>query len=552
MLRHISVDSKKNRIFVLVIGSLNVKDEQAKLRCTTTLILSGGKKILVDPGSLSQRGLLLDAFSKFNISHKSGFSGKLTRKDIDIVINTHSHRDHAANNEVFPSSKIYGPHKIAKLRAILPKGVEVIRTPGHTKGHMSVTVDNAYSYWWSDKKRLFIEKKCGSTVIAGDAIASSSDVMADKVLPNAVDKKGALEIQKRLSTSFNYVIPGHGDGFMVSELDPYMIRGDSWFIDRVSHEKSFTRDRTLGDYFEEIRKRIDYSPPSFQPGQKVLDLGCGYGAALAEIAQIVYGGYCTRKNCFKHADPYYTDSLISLVNPPCTFINEDGEYCGKLVKTGRVVGVDISDESIRKAHGRLSRGVVKRDSRFRIDVIKKDSKLDLENIRENDEELDKKSIVLYETDMLDLTAMPTNYFDIILAIQSFQYCHNPIYAISELLSVMKPRAIAYIVASNPLYLLDERLDPAVEHALREGVKKRESTIKLLKRLNLPNKYYLSEFLKEFVPEIEIIPGQKGKRPEHAIMIKHKDVPRDRLLKQFTWDFAIYPSNRVIPFYIKHF
>jgi glyoxylase-like metal-dependent hydrolase (beta-lactamase superfamily II) len=143
------------------------------------LVQTDDKNILIDTGL----GELPEGLAKFyNVRRdgegivKSLRAHGLGPEDIDIVVNTHLHVDHAGNNSLFKNAKFYAqkkeiefalkpsrwmrggylPDDIAKMQfepldgdSKIIDGVKVIYTGGHTPGHQSVVVearDSTYIY----------------------------------------------------------------------------------------------------------------------------------------------------------------------------------------------------------------------------------------------------------------------------------------------------------------------------------------------------------------------------------------------------------------------
>jgi glyoxylase-like metal-dependent hydrolase (beta-lactamase superfamily II) len=125
--------------------------------CNTVLIRSD-KNILVDPGNFHTGfyGLLKLRLQEFG----------LKPKDIDIVVNTHSHHDHTQSNFLFRGRRLiiareelefaktlYWPEYVesffrvlevefAEDGQMLAEGVKILTTPGHTPGSISVVVES--------------------------------------------------------------------------------------------------------------------------------------------------------------------------------------------------------------------------------------------------------------------------------------------------------------------------------------------------------------------------------------------------------------------------
>lgn len=109
-------------------------------------------------------GLILPAMTEADTLEAVLQRQGLMASDIDLVISTHWHFDHAGNNQVFRGTPILvHPDEIACARAGHPypqecrdltlaytevhdghrplPGVQVLHTPGHTPGHLSLLVE---------------------------------------------------------------------------------------------------------------------------------------------------------------------------------------------------------------------------------------------------------------------------------------------------------------------------------------------------------------------------------------------------------------------------
>lgn len=132
------------------------------LPVASTTLIRGEKTLLVDPGN--------HHIGAYSIIDRALASRGLTREDIDAVVTTHTHSDHAAAIVKFTGTPwILGAGEFAEMTAIegreivaakqammgtiteiagdapteLMPGVLAIRTPGHTAGHISLIVDTA-------------------------------------------------------------------------------------------------------------------------------------------------------------------------------------------------------------------------------------------------------------------------------------------------------------------------------------------------------------------------------------------------------------------------
>jgi glyoxylase-like metal-dependent hydrolase (beta-lactamase superfamily II) len=180
--------------------------------CNTVLIESS-KRIIVDPGAreVGSWGVLESRLKELG----------LTPSDIDIVINTHLHGDHARSNFVFRGKKLIvhekevlsiqsrwpefaeaciKPLKVEEISndTHITEDVKVITTPGHTLGSISVIADTPE----------------GLLAIVGDAVMSKKDYSQRKV-PEWVEDKEAYSrsINKLRKLNPKIIIPGHDSPF---------------------------------------------------------------------------------------------------------------------------------------------------------------------------------------------------------------------------------------------------------------------------------------------------------------------------------------------------
>ncbi|HLT59325.1 MAG: MBL fold metallo-hydrolase [Limnochordales bacterium] len=151
MERFMGIDPAKDQLFDSNLGFLPV---------ATTTLIRGEKTILVDPGAhhVGFYGMLKKALQRFD----------LTFDDVDMVVLTHSHHDHAASMTLLAGKPVVlGEGELEYARAgqspaevdarfgrmgpqlVVPAGgslelcpgVVAIHTPGHTPGHISVLVE---------------------------------------------------------------------------------------------------------------------------------------------------------------------------------------------------------------------------------------------------------------------------------------------------------------------------------------------------------------------------------------------------------------------------
>ena len=164
-------------------------------RSSVTLIRSEGLNILVDTSLVENRSMLLQALQTQN----------LTPKNINIIVNTHCHRDHVGNNDLFPQAQIYAHQACVQKRNFikintfpysLTREIEIWETPGHSWDSITVVVTLEKIY-----------------AITGDAIPLKGNY--ENWIPPVihVDAARAIESMKWIAEIADIVIPGHDSPF---------------------------------------------------------------------------------------------------------------------------------------------------------------------------------------------------------------------------------------------------------------------------------------------------------------------------------------------------
>ena len=187
------------RVFLLKPGSI-LRDQGGNIldaRSSVTLIKTERGWIIVDTGQVGDEEEILKALADL------GLEGS----DIDIIVNTHSHPDHCANNRLFSRAMKMYPNDGEEIAP----GVRVLATPGHSPDSISVLVDAA------------IQQGDGTTpatrrvVIAGDALPTLGNFQ--KRVPPAVhyDRALAVASMNKIIEMADMVIPGHDRPFSVRE-----------------------------------------------------------------------------------------------------------------------------------------------------------------------------------------------------------------------------------------------------------------------------------------------------------------------------------------------
>jgi len=213
---------------VLTYGFALSSDQGAFGYSTNSLLTVGGNKILIDTGPSSRRNILYRALAERNLG----------TEDIDIVILTHLHWDHCQNTDLFPNARIlvhptefdyaknpnrhdhaaaqYMAEHIAKMKIELVsegdqvvEGVSIVETPGHTKGHISVLVEE-------DQEKL---------LLAGDAMPDGGTIsrgLPYNIFWDVSDARDSVEKMVDISKVF---YPGHDRPFRLEEETINYIHG---------------------------------------------------------------------------------------------------------------------------------------------------------------------------------------------------------------------------------------------------------------------------------------------------------------------------------------
>jgi len=164
---------------------------------TVTLVEASGKQAIVDTGLARECDKLLFDLKAMRINPKS----------VDVVINTHLHIDHCGCNDLFPNALVYshqledppvGNARISGALTLFP-GVEIVPTPGHTRGSISVLVTAERKY-----------------AICGDAIPTKANYDAHLPPFTAFDKNLATTSMDFILGWAEIVVPGHDALFEVA------------------------------------------------------------------------------------------------------------------------------------------------------------------------------------------------------------------------------------------------------------------------------------------------------------------------------------------------
>jgi glyoxylase-like metal-dependent hydrolase (beta-lactamase superfamily II) len=176
------------QVFLLKPGSI-LRDGSGNIldaRSSVTLVISGKTKMIVDTGRKGEERRILLALERLDFKPK----------DIDILINTHSHPDHCGNNHLFSGAAVQSP---TEGEVILP-GVWTIKTPGHSMDSISIAI-----------------KGPEIVVIAGDALPTIGNFKKNVPPALHIDRDLAVSSMAKILSLADIVVPGHDLPFSVPE-----------------------------------------------------------------------------------------------------------------------------------------------------------------------------------------------------------------------------------------------------------------------------------------------------------------------------------------------
>jgi glyoxylase-like metal-dependent hydrolase (beta-lactamase superfamily II) len=157
---------------------------------TITLVQDKNLNMVVDPGTLSDPDLLVEAVKKAG----------LDIKDINVVFITHAHMDHFRNIGMFPAARTldfwgwWDGDVCTDSDKRVTDDISMIKTPGHNYDGMT----------------LLVKTDEGTVAICGDIFWKENFPVDD---PYASDKPKLEESRKLVLKSADWVIPGHGERF---------------------------------------------------------------------------------------------------------------------------------------------------------------------------------------------------------------------------------------------------------------------------------------------------------------------------------------------------
>ena len=202
----------------LVLGGFSVNTDQARLGLSTVALIRGRGNTLVDVAHFGRRQLLVQCLEQRN----------LRPDDIDTVVLTHVHWDHAQNIDLFPNAQIVvpraeveysrrpNPGELATPRYFaatlegrtvvdavdgmeLEPGVTIMETPGHSTGHVSILVETPQ----------------GPAAIAGDALSDAGALSRGMPFLVFWDTEQARSSVRKIAAAASRIYPGHDRPFRI-------------------------------------------------------------------------------------------------------------------------------------------------------------------------------------------------------------------------------------------------------------------------------------------------------------------------------------------------
>jgi len=203
----------------ILLSGYTFNADQTRMGLSTVTLIRGRQLTLVDVAHFGRRNMLVEALEKRGI----GLS------DVTRVVLTHAHWDHSQNTDIFPNAEIvihekeleythnprpgdfatarYFADTIShqKVRTIaketeLEPGVNLLETPGHTRGHMSVLVQTAG----------------GLVCIGGDAVSDAGSVGRGTPAIIFWSEDEARESVRKVLAAAPVIYPGHDRPFRIN------------------------------------------------------------------------------------------------------------------------------------------------------------------------------------------------------------------------------------------------------------------------------------------------------------------------------------------------
>lgn len=216
------------RVDIISIGTLsrnrlwNESEAVRTAHATTTLVRSGKRTILVDPG-LPSPALAARLFERTGLKPSA----------IDTVFLTNFRAAHRAGLDLFDKAKVY-IHELEKqaarqqLQGLIEDAPEEDEDHQHFVRELKMLekiaiapdklADNVDLFplfgYTPGQTGLLVTTPATSTLIAGDAVPTLDHFLAGQVLPNAADIKAAQESLAEAYEIADLIVPGHDNVFV--------------------------------------------------------------------------------------------------------------------------------------------------------------------------------------------------------------------------------------------------------------------------------------------------------------------------------------------------
>jgi N-acyl homoserine lactone hydrolase len=200
----------------VVLQGFHLGSDQGRFGLAGVYLIRGSRTVLVDTAHVGRRELLLRRLAELDVRPA----------DIDVVVITHAHWDHALNVDLFPNAEVLlHPDELSYIKSPhvrdwatppwmdavlsrchlgeavdglrLAEGVSIIATPGHTWGSVSVGVLRG------DTK----------LAIVGDALPNARSALLGNPYNVFADDDDAVKSLSRLVTEYTEFYPGHDRPF---------------------------------------------------------------------------------------------------------------------------------------------------------------------------------------------------------------------------------------------------------------------------------------------------------------------------------------------------
>lgn len=170
-----------------------------RVASTVTLLRDGDAVVIVDPGMVADRALILDPLADLGVRPE----------DVTDVVLSHHHPDHTLNVALFPQARVHD-HWATYHRDVwvdrpaegfaLSPAIRLIETPGHTPQDITTLVGTA-------------EGVAALTHVWWTADGPAED-------PFATDAAALTVARARILAVANLVVPGHGAPFTPGPQTP--------------------------------------------------------------------------------------------------------------------------------------------------------------------------------------------------------------------------------------------------------------------------------------------------------------------------------------------